>query len=137
MMDDEIFRISKDKERAKDLFIMANERLNDIIKVLPRDKPYKILEEYYEIILELLTALMYIDGFKTLSHISAIEYCAKNYKCLTENESKIIDTLRKFRHGIVYYGKKISKEYFDNNEEIINKIINKLTDLVENKLKED
>ena len=135
MMEDGVFRINKDKERAKDLFIMANERLNDIIKVLPRNKPYKIMEEYYEIILELLTAIMYADGFKTLSHISSIEYCIKNYKCLTENESKIIDTLRKFRHGIVYYGRKVSGDYLINNEEFIKNIINKLSKLVNSKVK--
>ncbi len=134
-MEDEIFRINKDKERAKDLFAMANERLMDILPVLPRDKSYKIMEEYYEIILELLTALMYTDGFKTLSHISAIEYCAKNYDCLTENESKIIDLLRKFRHGIVYYGRKISEDYLINNESSIKTIINKLSKLVKSKIK--
>lgn len=134
-MEDEIFKINKDKARAEDLFVMANERLKDIIPVLPRDKSYKIMEEYYEIILELLTALMYADGFKTLSHISAIEYCARNYKCLTENESRIIDTLRKFRHGIVYYGRKISGNYLINNEKFIKKIIDKLSKLVKDKIK--
>lgn len=134
-MEDEIFKINKDKERAKDLFIMANERLKDILPVLPRNKPYKIMEEYYEIILELLTALMYADGFKTLSHISAIEYCARNYSCLTENESKIIDILRKFRHGIVYYGRKISGDYLINNESPIKTIVNKLSKLVKDKIK--
>ena len=134
-MEEGIFRINKDKERAKDLFVMAGERLNDILKVLPRDRPYRIMEEYYEIILELLTALMYADGFKTLSHVSAIEYCAKNYECLTENESKIIDTLRKFRHGIVYYGRKVSGNYLINNEEPIKKIITKLSKLVNSKIK--
>lgn len=134
-MEDEIFRINKDKERARDLFVMANERLKDILPALPRDKPYKIMEEYYEIILELLTALMYADGFKTLSHISANEYCAKNYKCLAENESRIIDALRKFRHGIVYYGKKISGDYLINNENSIKTIVNKLSKLVKEKIK--
>lgn len=134
-MEDEIFKINKDKERAGDLFVMANERLMDILPVLPRDKPYKIMEEYYEIILELLTALMYTDGFKTLSHISAIEYCARNYNCLTENESKTIDVLRKFRHGIVYYGRKISGDYLINNESSIKTIVNKLSKLVKEKIK--
>ena len=43
-MDDEIFKISRDKDRAKDLLIIAKERL-EIIEILPRDKTYKILEE--------------------------------------------------------------------------------------------
>ena len=72
-MEDEIFKISKDKERAKDLFEMAKERL-ELLKLIPKDKSYKIIEEYYEIIKELLTAIMYLDGYKTLSHIKLIEY---------------------------------------------------------------
>lgn len=103
-MDEDIFKISKDIERAKDLFQIAKERL-DIIKILPRDKPYKILEEYYEIVLELITAIMYADGYKTLSHVSAIGYISR-CKILSENQVSIAETMRKLRHGIVYYGKK-------------------------------
>ena len=73
-MDEKIFRISKDFTRARDLLEISNERL-DIIKILPRDKTYKILEEYYEIFMGLMTALMYLDGYKTLSHVSVIGIC--------------------------------------------------------------
>lgn len=133
-MDDEIFKISKDKDRAKDLFEMAKERL-EILKLIPKDKDYKIIEEYYEIIKELLTALMYLDGYKTLSHVKLIEYFSSNYRQLNEKEIKLIDTLRKFRIGIVYYGKKISKDFLVNHEISIKCIIKILLDLVKNKIK--
>ena len=133
-MEDETFRISKDFVRAKDLFNISKERI-DIIKILPRDKPYKILEEYYEIILGLITAIMYIDGFKTLSHVSAIQYLSKNYKILSENQITIINTTRKLRHGIVYYGKKIKEEYLTNNEDEIRNIISTLEKCIKDKLK--
>jgi len=132
-MEDEIFRISRDIERAKDLFQISKERL-EIIKILPRDKPYKILEEYYEIVLELITSIMYIDGYKTLSHISAIGYIS-NYKLLSENQISMIETMRKLRHGVVYYGKKIKEEYLINNEEEIENIIKILNILVESKIR--
>ncbi len=134
-MEEDIFKVSKDKARAKDLHTIANERLNDIIKVLPRDKPFKIMEEYYEIILELLTSLMYIDGYKTLSHISVINYAVNN-KYITDNNARMIDTLRKFRHGIVYYGKKINSDFLVNNEDEIISIIKSLNKLVKGKLVE-
>lgn len=54
-MNEDIFKITPDKDRAKSLYDIALDRL-EIIKILPKDKSYKILEEYYEIILELLTA---------------------------------------------------------------------------------
>ena len=133
-MGEEIFRISRDKERANDLFDMAKERL-DMLKLIPKDKTYKIIEEYYEIIKELLTATMYSDGYKTLSHVKLIEYFSSYYKELDENQIKLIDTLRKFRIGIVYYGKKISKEFLINNEDGIKKIVSILIKFLDRKLK--
>ena len=130
---EEIFRISKDVDRAKDLYQISGERI-DIIKVLPRDKPYKILEEYYEIILGLITAVMYLDGCKTLSHISAIDYISRNYNILSSNQISIINIMRKLRHGIVYYGKKVKEEYLINNEKEIKGIIKILNKLVVGKL---
>jgi len=134
MDDEEIFRISKDKERAKDLFEMAKERL-ELLELIPKDKAFKIIEEYYEIIKELLTAIMYLDGYKTLSHIKLIEYFSSNYKELNEKELKLIDTLRKFRIGIVYYGRKISQDFLINNENEIKKIVKTLLKIVEGKVK--
>jgi len=130
---DDVFKISKDIPRAKSLFEISKERL-EIIKVLPRDKTYKIIEDYYEIVLELLTSVMYADGFKTLSHISVIDYFFKNYKILSPNQFNIIDTMRKYRNSIVYYGKKISADYLTNNEGEIKKIIFKLQVFVDKKL---
>lgn len=130
---EDIFKISKDLERAKDLFSMSQERL-EIIKILPKDKPYKILEEYYEIIIGLITAMMYAEGRKTLSHVSAIDWLSKS--CIfSENQIRIIDSTRKLRHGIVYYGKKIKEEYLINNEEEIKKIISILNKCVKEKIK--
>ncbi len=134
-MVEEIFRISKDKDRARDLFEMAKDRL-ELLKLIPRDRAYKIIEEYYEIIKELLTAIMYLDGYKTLSHMKLIEYLSSNYKQLNETEIKLIDNLRKFRIGIVYYGRRISEDFLENNEEEIRKIIKVLLKLVERKIKE-
>lgn len=134
-MEEEIFRISRDVDRARALFEMAKERL-ELLKLIPKDKAYKIIEEYYEIIKELLTAVMYLDGYKTLSHIKLLEYFSSHYKQLDTRELKLVDTLRKFRIGIAYYGRKISQDFLINNEEEIIKIIRTLLSVVEKKLKE-
>jgi len=52
-MNEDIFRISRNPIRSRALKEMAEERLQDINKEV---KPYKIVEEYYEIIKELITA---------------------------------------------------------------------------------
>lgn len=103
---------------------------------MPRDKAYKIIEEYYEVIVQLLTALIYSDGYKTLSHVALISYLAGNYKVLNERQIELIDRLRKFRHGTVYYGKKVSGEFLMNNESEIKDIIAILIKLIGDKIKE-
>lgn len=134
MENDEIFRISKDKERAKDLLVMARERL-ELIVLIPKGRDYKVIEEYYEIIKELLTAIMYADGYKTLSHVKLIDYFFKNYGELNDKQMHLIDVLRKHRIGILYYGRKISNEFLLNNEEEIKEIVSVFSRLLENKLK--
>ncbi len=133
-MDEEIFKIEKDLIRSRELFEISKERL-DIIKILPRDKPYKIVEEYYEIVLGFLTSIMYIDGFKTLSHKKLLEYFSTNYDLLNDNQLLLIDTLRKSRNGIVYYGKKVNETFLQNYEKEIVLVIKKLSKLIEDKLK--
>jgi hypothetical protein len=131
----DIFKISKDKTRANNLLDMVKEREEKVMPVLPRDLPYKILEEYYEIIVQLLTGIMYADGYKTLSHIHLIEYLSKNHKELSNEEKKIMDSLRKLRHGTMYYGKKVGAEFLLNQEEFVLEIIKKLKDILEVKVK--
>jgi len=131
---EEIFRVNKDLRRAKDLFEMAKERIVTIIPILPKETPYKFLEEYYEVIIQLITAIMYSDGYKTLNHISLIEYLNKNYKNFNTHEINIINILRKFRHGTIYYGKREGGEFLENNKYLINIIINKLSTIVKSKI---
>ena len=113
---------------------MAKERLDEIIPLLPEDKPYKLVEEYYEVIIQLITSLMYIDGYKTLSHVGLIEYLSKNYNEFERKEIAIIDSLRKLRHGTVYYGRKTEKEFLINNETTIKETINMLIAIVKKKV---
>ena len=134
-MDEEIFKISKDNVRAKDLYEMAGDRL-ELLRLIPKDKTYKIIEEHYEIIKELLTAIMYLDGYKTLSHVKLIEYFSSNYKKVDERQTRLMDILRKFRNGIVYYGQKISQDFLVNNEDEIKEIIRILFKIVDEKLKQ-
>ncbi len=132
--DGEIFKISKDEERAKNLLDMAKERRDIIIKFIPKELTYKLLEEYYEVAVQLITSIMYAEGYKTLSHIGLISYL-KEYREFSNHELETLDNMRKFRHGAVYYGSKVGGNFFVNHENEIKSIINKLKNLVENKLK--
>lgn len=93
------------------------------------------MEEYYEIIKELITSLMYIDGFKTLSHKLLVEYLFKNYNQFDKEEFIIADELRILRNNILYYGQKVDSVFLKNRESQIKKIIAKLIKICEEKLK--
>jgi len=134
-MTEEIIRITKDLLRARELQTMALERMNGIIPILPKDKNYKIIEEYYEVLVQIMTGIMYAEGYKTLSHISLIEYLSRRSRELTDNQIKLIDTLRRFRHGTVYYAKKIGEEFLMNHEEEICNVIALLDNILETLLK--
>lgn len=130
---EEIFKITPDKDKARALFEMAKDRFEDI-PLIPKEKYYRIIETYYEVIKELLTSAIYSDGYKTLSHIKLIEYFFENYPDLNEKQIKLIDKLRKIRNDIVYYGKQIKEEFILNNEEDIKEIINILIKFMGKKL---
>ena len=113
-MDEEIFRMSKSAARAKSLKYMAEDRLADIKH---EKKPYKIVEQYYEVIKELITALMYSDGYKTLSHKSLILYLEKNYAAnFGKDEFMLMDDTRKLRNDVLYYGKQVDQSFLINHE---------------------
>jgi len=132
-MSEGIFRISKNEIRAKTIRDLAVERFEDIKE---ETKTYKIIEQYYEIIKELVTSIMYADGFKTLSHKLLFEYLERIYKEFFDKEELIlVDQLRKLRNDIMYYGKKIDSIYLKNKEAQIKRVIHKLMKLSSDKLR--
>ena len=132
-MDEEIFKISRDLNRGKMLREMALDRLKDLKDL---KKNYKIIEEYYEIIKELITSIMYFDGFKTLSHKSLIYYLKKKYGSVFLGKDFIImDNLRLLRNNIMYYGQKADESFLVNYKPSLVAIIEKLLKLIDNKIK--
>jgi len=105
----EVFKISKDEKRAMALKEMAKDRFS---KMSSLKEPYRIIEEYYEIIKERLTSFMYLQGFKTLSHKALVEYASVNIQSLTGQEIRLIDELRVKRNSIVYYGEKLILNFY-------------------------
>jgi hypothetical protein len=122
-MSEEIFKISKDEKRASALREMASDRYKTISNL---KEPYRIIEEYYEIIKELITAFMYSNGWKTLSHKIMVEFANENIKSLSSREIQLIDELRVKRNNIVYYGEKINLDFLKSRESSIRKIIESL-----------
>ena len=122
-MTEEIFKISKDERRANALKEMAKDRLKNFSSL---KEPYRIIEEYYEIIKELLTAFMYNLGWKTLSHKALVDFARENIKALSTREIELVDELRVTRNNIVYYGERVTLEFLKSREHPIKAIIEKL-----------
>jgi len=131
----ELIKIEKDSERAKSLLALTTLRVNKIPNFNMDKESSLLAESYYEICKELITALLFVDGCKTLSHKDLVEYIKLNYKeRFSENEISTIDTLRKRRNSIVYYGVLVDPSYVKRNKAIFEGIISKLKKIVETKL---
>jgi hypothetical protein len=73
------------------------------------------VKQCYDIIMELIRSKMILEGYNASSysaHEAEVSYLRKiNFN---EKEVKILDQLRYFRNGMLYYGTKLDKEYAQN-----------------------
>jgi hypothetical protein len=124
-------KIEKDKERARSLYRLALLRYSKIEDFDPEDESSLIIEAYYEVIKELMTALLFCYGYKTLSHKELMDYFKD--KPLTGSEFEIVDDLRKRRNRLVYYGAFQPPFYVRKNGELFEGVIDKLKSTLEDK----
>lgn len=105
---------SKDRERAEDLKLEAEEKYSFFKKVKKKIgteelNPNYVVETCYDILIELIRAKLLLDGFKTDSHEAEVSYM-RNLG-FSENDVMFMNDLRYFRNGIKYYGKRFDNEY--------------------------
>jgi len=104
---EELTKITPNKEKAKSILKMVETTI-EMINNLSTDKfPSNITKEYYEVIRELLSIVLLLDGYKTYgegAHKKLIEYVEKNYKEFSKYEISLIDNLRNTRNKIAYDG---------------------------------
>src|SRR3989344_8892741 len=115
-------------------------RINSIIKmsdlILRVTKEIKkdeetvsvIVANYYEIIKELLTALLLKNGMKSDNHECLISFFKKHYNY--EYENKLVHELKNIRNRIHYEGVFVKESYLDKNELELNHIIELLKRLI-------
>jgi len=133
-MEEELIKVTPDKEKAKSILKMVETRL-ELLATVDHDKfPSPVFADYYEVIKELITIILLLDGFKTLSHKTLIEYLQKNYEDFNEYEIDFLDDLRITRNKISYNGFFIRPDYFKRKKQDILKIIPKLKKIIKKKL---
>ena len=112
-----IRKLSPNKSRARDLFEESERKEASLMKIikligLSEENANDIVEYCYDIIIGLIRAKLYLDGFKSSgegAHEAEISYLQE--LGFSETEVKFMDEIRYFRNGIKYYGKKLNKEY--------------------------
>lgn len=132
-----LHKIFPDKEKAKSIFNMALEREKYISDIDYIKFTTIAAENYYEIIKELATAVLLLEGIKVIgedAHKKVID-SLKKYANFTEEEILILQDLRLKRNKSMYEGKQINASYMENNKNFLLEIIDKLKKIIKDKLK--
>ena len=134
MGQEELIKISPDKEMVKSILAMAEIRESRIQETDLSKFASLLVEDYYEVIKELATAVMNLDGYKTTSHKTLFFWLKKSYTDFTDEEMQILDNLRIMRNDVVYEGFFVKTQYLERKLEIITKVISKLKSIIRRKI---
>lgn len=136
-MEEDLIKITPDKQKAESILKMVKTTL-EMLKSIDADKfSSNVTKEYYDIIRELMTIILLLDGYKTFgdgAHKRLVEYIGKNYKDFTNYEILLIDDLRITRNKITYDGFFVQSDYIERKIKDIQKIIDKLNIIIKKKL---
>lgn len=124
------FKITPNKEKAKSLIETADERINSSLRKLNKKTANFIFEDYYSSILELLHAIIILDGYKIINHVCLGYYLKDILK--KENLFLRFDDLRYKRNSLTYYGKRMDFETAKNSIKQCKDLIKNLKNLLKN-----
>ncbi len=125
-----IRQISIDKDKINSILKMCDVRLRFIKRQkIDGETASLVAEDYYEIIKELLTALLLKNGLKSDNHECLISYFKENYPNHEYETNKIYE-LKNIRNRITYDGIFVEKEYPIKNKLEFEYIINLLIKLI-------
>lgn len=128
-------KVNKDRDKARALFKMGSLRYEFWTDLRFKSKYTSIaVDGYYEVIKELLTALLSLEGYKSENHECLISYLSKYYPAFAY-EIGVIYQLKKIRNNIDYKGFFVKAEYLKRNKLEFKHIIKTLQKIIEDKLK--
>ena len=124
-------KVTPDKEKSKSLIETAEERIDFSARELTEKNANYIFEGYYSSILEMIHAIVILDGYKVNNHICLGYYLRDILK--NDELFRLFDDCRFKRNSLVYYGKRMD---FDTAKESIKKakkLINELKNIINKK----
>lgn len=112
-----------DKEKIESVMETAEARLK-FLKSLQADNDNVsfIVEGYYEVIKELLVALLLSKGLRSKNHQCLISYLYHNYPEY-EAEAYLIAQMSYLRNRLDYYGESVDFAFYEKNKEEFDKIV--------------
>ena len=132
----DLIKVTPNREKADSILNMVNKILEMISEIDAEKFPSNVIKEYYEVIRELLSVLLLLDGYKTIgegAHKTLIDYISKNYKEFNGYEISLIDDLRITRNKIAYDGFFVHTDYTKRKKQDIINLINKLKEIIKKK----
>ena len=124
-----IKKVRLDKDKINSIIKVVNARLKAMSQVKVDNETATVqVTDYYEVIKELLTALLLKHGMKSDNHECLISFFKKYYNY--EYETNLMHGLKDLRNRASYEGLFIKKDYLDKNELEFRHIIGLLKKLI-------
>ena len=124
--------VKPDIEKARSMLKMAENREETIELLKKTNFPTILVENYYEIVKELASAIFLLKGrtfIGTYAHKELISEL-ETFNELDKGQIFLADNLRTLRNGSMYYGKQVEGEYIKNNEQKIKSLIKTLKEIL-------
>jgi hypothetical protein len=129
-------KVSINKERSKSMIKESERKMLSLKEQLEKigiknENANDYVEYCYDIILYLIRAKLYLEGYSA-SGMGAHEAEVSFLRNLgfSGKEVQLMDQMRYFRNGILYYGTSLDKEYADKVVEFTRKAYSKLKKLM-------
>lgn len=124
-------KMTPDKQRAENLFLESERKFNLLQKMIKsmgidNNNSNDYIEYCYNIMMFLIRSKMLEQGYASSgqgAHEAEVAFATDIG--FSEAEVQILDQLRYFRNGILYYGKKLDREYAEKIIEFTKKVMKK------------
>jgi hypothetical protein len=132
-----LIKITPDREKARSILKMVDTTLEMIHSIDLAKFSSNVTKEYYEVIRELMSTVLLLDGYKTYgegAHKKLIDYLRSSSTEFSEYELLLIDDLRIIRNKVAYDGFFVEQDYIERKIHDIPKIIAKLKGMIRERL---
>lgn len=126
-------KITPDKEKAESLVETARDRIEFSLRKLSEKNANYVFEGYYSSILEMMHAIVVLDGYKISNHICLGFYIRDALK--NDELFRLFDDCRYKRNSLVYYGKRMDFETAKDSIEKAKRLFRELKTIIDKKQK--